>query len=64
MAGSSVYSTTPRPAPRTQVRLWDGRWWPCAGRYAGRPVFRYGWAQLWSTSGCTLGTTRVKSSDE
>ncbi len=34
----------PRPAPRSQVRLWDGRWWPCAGRYAGVPVFRYGWA--------------------
>ena len=24
--------------------MWDGRWWPCAGRYAGAPVFRYGWA--------------------
>ena len=34
----------PRPAPRSQVRLWDGRWWPSAGRYAGAPVFRYGWA--------------------
>jgi hypothetical protein len=36
--------SAPRPAPRTAVRLWDGRWWPCAGRYAGAPVFRYGWA--------------------
>lgn len=38
------YSTLPRPAPRTSVQLWDGRQWPCAGRYAGAPVFRYGWA--------------------
>ena len=37
-------SSVPRPASRSQVRLWDGRWWPCAGRYAGVPVFRYGWA--------------------
>lgn len=34
----------PRPAPRSSVRLWDGTQWPCAGRYAGAPVFRYGWA--------------------
>ena len=26
------------------MRLWDGRWWPCAGRYGGVAVFRYGWA--------------------
>ncbi len=38
------YSTVPRPAPRSTVRLWDGRQWPCAGRYAGAPVFTYGWA--------------------
>ena len=38
------YASVPRPAPRSRVRLWDGRWWPCAGRYAGVPVFRYGWA--------------------
>ena len=37
-------SGVPRAARYTQVRLWDGRWWPCAGRYAGAPVFRYGWA--------------------
>ena len=37
-------STLPRPARCTSVRLWDGRVWPCAGRYAGAPVFRYRWA--------------------
>jgi hypothetical protein len=41
---SGYASCVPRPAARSQVRLWDGRWWPCAGRYAGAPVFRYGWA--------------------
>ena len=44
MASSAATARRPRPAPRTQVRLWDGRWWPCAGRYAAAPVFRYGWA--------------------
>jgi hypothetical protein len=37
-------SGVPRAARNTETRLWDGRWWPCAGRYAGAPVFRYGWA--------------------
>jgi hypothetical protein len=37
-------SNAPRPARNSSVRLWDGRWWPCAGRYAEAPVFRYGWA--------------------
>ncbi len=40
----SRYSTAPRAARNTVTRLWDGRWWPCAGRYATAPVFRYGWA--------------------
>lgn len=41
---ASWTSGGPRLARGTSVRLWDGRWWPCAGRYAGAPVFRYGWA--------------------
>ena len=40
----SRYRMAPRAARGTVTRLWDGRWWPCAGRYAGSPVFRYGWA--------------------
>lgn len=40
---SSVRSG-PRAAARTSTTLWDGREWPCAGRYAGLPVFRWGWA--------------------
>lgn len=40
----SRYGTCPRPLRGTVTRLWDGRWWPCAGRYATAPVFRYGWA--------------------
>lgn len=39
-----AYAGVPRPVSGSQVRLWDGRWWPCAGRYARVPVFRYGWA--------------------
>ncbi|MFC4941868.1 RRQRL motif-containing zinc-binding protein [Pseudonocardia sp. GCM10023141] len=34
----------PRAARGTSTTLWDGREWPCAGRYARVPVFRYGWA--------------------
>ncbi|OLT22929.1 hypothetical protein BJF78_32695 [Pseudonocardia sp. CNS-139] len=41
---SARASSNPRPARGSAVRLWDGRVWPCAGRYAGAPVFRYGWA--------------------
>jgi hypothetical protein len=41
---TGLMSTVPRAARGTSVRLWDGRVWPCAGRYAGAPVFRYGWA--------------------
>ncbi len=41
MSGSTG---VPRPTRGSQVRLWDGRWWPCAGRYGRTPVFRYGWA--------------------
>ena len=36
--------SVPRPGPRAQVELWDGRWWPCAGFYAELPVFRFRWA--------------------
>jgi hypothetical protein len=39
-----AYAGVPRPVSGSQVRLWDGRWWPCAGRYGRVPVFRYGWA--------------------
>lgn len=42
MAGS--VGSGPRAAARTSTTLWDGREWPCAGRYAGRPMFRWGWA--------------------
>jgi hypothetical protein len=34
----------PRPDRRGVVQLWDGRFWPCAGSYAGAPVFRFRWA--------------------
>lgn len=34
----------PRPGRRAVVELWDGRFWPCAGFYAERPVFRFRWA--------------------
>lgn len=37
-------ASAPRPSRGSSTRLWDGREWPCAGRYAGRPVFRYRWA--------------------
>ena len=42
MAAST--GSVPRPAPRSQVKLADGQWWPCAGFSGGVPVFRYGWA--------------------
>jgi len=44
MSGRRVLGSVPRPAPRSMVRLWDGRWWPSAGRYGRVPVFRFGWA--------------------
>jgi hypothetical protein len=34
----------PRPGRRGVTELWDGRFWPCAGFYAGAPVFRFRWA--------------------
>lgn len=49
--------TAPRRGRRAVAHLWDGRVWPCAGHYAGAPVFRYGWAP----SG--LATVRQLASD-
>jgi hypothetical protein len=40
----SAAGGVPRPAPRSQVKLSNGQWWPCAGFSGGVPVFRYGWA--------------------
>ena len=40
----AAVTSVPRPAPRSQVKLRSGEWWPCAGFSGGVPVFRWRWA--------------------